>query len=175
MLPLHLLVQNLLYDLSQTLIPFDNVDEEELRRPRVWNAEDIGRFMVLIGPVSSIFDYATFVVLWYVLGASSVASQGLFQSGWFVEGLLSQVLIVHMIRTRRIPFLQSRASWPLSLMTAVVMAAGIAIPFSPLGARIGLGPLPLAFFPWLAAILTGYCLLAQLAKSWYCRHFMAWL
>jgi Mg2+-importing ATPase len=175
MLPLHLLVQNLLYDFSQTPIPLDNVDHEELTRPRAWNVREIGRFMLLIGPVSSLFDYATFALLWYVFRADSVDRQAVFQTGWFVEGLLSQTLVVHMIRTAKVPFLQSRASWPLTLMTAAVMAAGVAIPFSPLGARIGLVPLPAAYFPWLLAVLAGYCVLAQAAKSWYLNRFSTWL
>jgi Mg2+-importing ATPase len=175
MLPLHLLVQNLLYDLSQSVIPFDHVDREDVARPRIWDAGDIGRFMVFIGPVSSLFDYMTFALLWFAFGAKSVADQALFQSGWFVEGLLSQVLIVHMIRTAKAPFLESWASWPLVLVTGAVMAAGLAIPFSPLGARIGLVRLPSAFFPCLLAVLAAYCMLTQVAKAWYLRRFSSWL
>ena len=118
MRPVQLLIQNLLYDLSQTAIPFDRVDDEDIAKPRRWDIGDIGRFMVFIGPISSIFDYATFALLWYGFGANTIAKQSLFQSGWFVEGLLSQTLIVHMIRTRKIPFLQSRAAGALMFTTA---------------------------------------------------------
>jgi len=114
MQPIHILVQNLLYDLSQTMIPFDDVDKEFTEKPRKWDASGIARFMFFIGPISSIFDYTTFAVMWYVFGANSEAHQALFQSGWFVEALLSQTLIVHLIRTQKIPFLQSVASRPLS-------------------------------------------------------------
>jgi Mg2+-importing ATPase len=175
MLPLHLLLQNLLYDLSQAAIPFDGMDPDYVERPRRWRVGDIGRFMLFVGPISSVFDLTTFALLWFVLGANAVDRQSLFQSGWFVEGLLSQTLIIHMIRTARVPFLQSRAAAPLLLTTAAVMAAGVSIPFSPLGASIGLAPLPLAYFPWLAATLLGYCALTQLVKAWYVRRFGAWL
>lgn len=131
MLPLHLLIQNLLYDISQIAIPFDNVDEEQLTKPQRWNAGDLGRFMVFFGPISSIFDVLTFSLMWWVFKANTPEMQTLFQSGWFVEGLLSQTLIVHMIRTRKIPFIQSRASWPLCVMTLAVVVVGIGLTFSP--------------------------------------------
>ena len=113
MLPVQLLTQNLLYDFSQTTIPFDNLDPDYLDVPRKWNADDIGRFMLFIGPISSVFDILTFLVMWHIFGADSTEHASLFQAGWFIEGLLSQTLIVHMIRTEKIPFIQSRASWPV--------------------------------------------------------------
>jgi Mg2+-importing ATPase len=171
MQPVQLLTQNLLYDISQTAIPFDDVDAEYLEKPRKWEIGEIGRFMVFFGPISSIFDYATFALLWWVFKAQTPASQSLFQSGWFVEGLLSQTLIVHMIRTRRIPFFQSRASWPLLLMTMAIMTLGIYVPFSLYGQSIGLVPLPTAYFPWLIGILICYCLLAQSMKNWFIRRY----
>ncbi len=106
MLPIHLLIQNLLYDISQTTIPFDRMDAEYLRKPRKWDASDLSRFMIFIGPISSIFDIVTYLVMWYAFGCQSMEHQTLFQSGWFIEGLLSQTLIVHMIRTRKVPFIQ---------------------------------------------------------------------
>ena len=175
MLPIHLLIQNLLYDISQTAIPFDRMDADYLRRPRKWDASDLSRFMIFIGPISSVFDIATYLVMWYVFGCDSSAHQSLFQSGWFVEGLLSQTLIVHMIRTRRIPFVQSRASWQVSMMTLLIVTVGILIPFTPLGGAIGLEPLPLAYFPWLLGILLSYCVLTQIVKNWYVRRFVKWL
>lgn len=171
MLPLQLLLQNLMYDVSQTTIPLDHVDDELLARPQRWNPADLGRFMVFFGPTSSVFDIVTFALLWYVFGANSDAHQTLFQSGWFVEGLLSQTLIVHMIRTRRIPFLQSRAAWPLLLMTGAVMLAGVALVMSPLATYLKMQPLPLAYFPCLVAILLTYVLLTQAMKTWYAHHF----
>lgn len=171
MLPLHLLVQNLMYDLSQVAIPFDNVDEEQIRKPQRWNPADLGRFMLFFGPISSIFDILTFCLMWFVFHANTVASQSLFQSGWFVVGLLSQTLIVHMIRTRRVPFIQSRAAWPLMLMTLLVMVIGIALPFSPLASYLQLQALPLSYFPWLIAILAGYMTLTQLVKGFYSRRY----
>ena len=175
MLPLQLLVQNLLYDLSQLSIPFDRMDEEFLRRPQRWDAGDIGRFMVRIGPISSIFDVTTFLLMWYVFGANSAQHEGLFQSGWFVEGLLSQTLIVHMIRTRRIPFVQSWAAAPVLFLTAAIMIAGIALPFTPLGATLGMVALPPAYFGWLALTLLCYCVLTQAVKVWYMRRYGRWL
>src|SRR5690242_7847650 len=108
MLPLQLLVQNLLYDISQTAIPFDNVDPELVQQPQRWRPDDIGRFMVVFGPVSSVFDICTYAVMWFVFGATTDAQSPLFQAGWFVEGLATQTLIVHMIRTQKLPFVQSR-------------------------------------------------------------------
>ncbi|EJL87879.1 magnesium-translocating P-type ATPase [Herbaspirillum sp. CF444] len=171
MLPLHLLVQNLLYDVSQISIPFDNVDKEFLEKPQRWNPGEIGRFMVFFGPISSIFDISTFALMWYIFGANSPDHQTLFQSGWFIEGLLSQTLIVHMIRTKRIPFIQSRASWPLMGMTLIIMCIGIILPMSPLASYFKLQALPLSYFPWLLAILIAYGALIQLMKKWYTRRY----
>jgi Mg2+-importing ATPase len=131
--------------------------------------------MLFVGPISSVFDITTFCLMWFVFGANNPEHQSLFQSGWFVESLLSQTLIVHMIRTRRIPFIQSAASPPVLILTGVVMAIGILIPFSPLGAGIGLQPLPISYFAWLAATLLGYCVLTQLIKTIYIRRFAKWL
>ena len=171
MLPLQLLLQNLLYDVSQIAIPLDNVDAEFLKKPQRWNPNDIGRFMVYFGPISSVFDLSTFALLWYVFGANTPAHQTLFQSGWFIEGLLSQTLIVHMIRTQKIPFIQSRAAWPLIGMTLLVMAVGIFVPMSPFASYFRLQPLPLAYFPWLVVILLGYAALTQAMKGWYTRRY----
>ena len=175
MMPIHLLIQNLLYDISQTTIPFDRMDPEFLRKPRRWDASDLKRFMIYIGPISSIFDIVTYLVMWHVFGCNSPEHQSLFQSGWFIEGLLSQTLIVHMIRTRKIPFIQSRATWPVIGMTTLVMDIGIVIPFTSFGASIGLQALPLSYFPWLMGILLSYCVLTQLIKNWYIRKFSGWL
>jgi len=175
MLPLQILVQNLLYDLSQLSIPFDRMDEEYLRQPRKWDAGDIGRFMVWIGPVSSVFDITTFWLMWHYFGANDVAHQSLFQSGWFIEGLLSQTLVVHMIRTRRIPFLQSVASAPVLALTGLIMVVGMLVPYSAIGSRIGMQPLPGIYFAWLALTLACYCVLTQVVKTIYIRRYGHWL
>jgi len=171
MLPLQLLVQNLLYDVGQTGIPFDNVDAELVARPLKWNPADIGRFMLFFGPISSLFDLVTFAVMWWVLGANSPERQALFQTGWFVVGLLTQTLVVHMVRTPRLPFVQSRAAAPLIAMTLLIMALGLWLPVSPLAAHFRLVALPPPYFLWLAAILLGYCTLATLMKRVYIRRF----
>ena len=170
-----LLVQNMLYDISQVSIPFDRMDPEYLRKPRKWDASDLSRFMVFIGPISSIFDITTYLLMWFIFRCTSPEMQSLFQSGWFIEGLLSQTLIVHMIRTRKIPFIQSTASWPVLGLTFLIMTIGICIPFTSFGATIGLQPLPLSYFPWLVATLLSYCVLTQLIKTWYIKRFKKWL
>jgi P-type Mg2+ transporter len=171
MLPIHLLVQNLLYDISQIAIPFDNVDAELLQAPQRWNPGGIGRFMIFFGPISSIFDITTFCVMWFVFSANTVAEQTLFQSGWFVEGLLTQTLIVHMIRTPKIPFIQSRASAPLLATTTLIIVVGIFIPMGPFAHYFKLQALPRAYFPILVAIVLGYITLTQLMKGLYTRRF----
>ncbi|WCM93962.1 magnesium-translocating P-type ATPase [Acidovorax sp. NCPPB 2350] len=171
MLPLQLLVQNLLYDISQIAIPFDDVDRELVARPLRWNPADIGRFMIFFGPISSVFDITTYLVMWHIFGASTAEQQTLFQSGWFVVGLLTQTLIVHMIRSPKLPFIESRAAWPLMLMTLVIMGIGVALPMGPLADYFKLQPLPLGYFPWLIGILLGYALLTTLMKKIYIRKF----
>ena len=171
MLPLQLLVQNLLYDVSQIAIPFDNVDEELVKKPLKWNPGDIGRFMVFFGPVSSIFDITTFALMWFVFNANTPGHETLFQSGWFIEGLLTQTLIVHMIRTPKLPFIESRAAVPLIVMTVAVMAAGVLLPMSPLAGYFKLQALPPSYFPWLIATLVGYVVLTTLMKRFYIRRF----
>ncbi|WP_409054387.1 magnesium-translocating P-type ATPase [Variovorax sp. GrIS 2.14] len=171
MLPLQLLVQNLLYDIGQTGIPFDNVDAELVAKPLKWNPRDIGRFMLFFGPISSVFDIATFALMWWVFDANSVARQTLFQSGWFVVGLLTQTLVVHMIRTPKLPFIESRASAPLIVMTVAIMALGLWLPMGPLAGDFRLQALPASYFVWLAGILLAYCTLTTVMKRIYVRRF----
>lgn len=175
MLPVHILTQNLLCDLSQLGIPFDNVDAEYTLHPRRWETKSIQRFMVFMGPLSSLFDIACFAVLWYVLGANSVANAALFHCGWFVFGTLSQIAVVHMIRTAKIPFLKSRSSKPLLISTIVVGIAALLIAFTPLAAGLDMTTLPLMFIPWLIALLLAYALATQLFKHWYVRRHGEWL
>ena len=171
MLPMHLLVQNLLYDVSQIAIPFDNVDDDMLKKPQRWQPADVGRFMLFFGPISSIFDILTFCLMWYVFQANTPEHQTLFQSGWFVVGLLTQTLIVHMIRTPKIPFLQSRAAMPLLVMTGVIMAIGIFLPMGPLASYFKLEALPPLYFVFLPVILLAYMGLTQAVKGFYIRKF----
>jgi len=171
MLPVQILVNNLLYDLSQTGIPFDRVDRDYLDKPRQWLVGDIQRFMLWIGPISSLFDYLTFALMWFVFQANTPAQHALFQTGWFVESLMTQVLIVHIIRTPKIPLFESRASWPLLGISATVMLLAISLPFTPAGPGLGLVPLPAAYFGWLALILAGYCLLTQRVKTWFIQRY----
>jgi Mg2+-importing ATPase len=171
MLPVQLLVQNLLYDTSQIAIPFDNVDEELLRRPQRWNPGELGRFMLYFGPISSIFDILTFALMWFVFQANAPERQTLFQTGWFVEGLLTQTLIVHTIRTQKIPFLQSRAAPALLFMTGAIMVTGVFMAMGPVSHYFKMQPLPLSYFAFLAAILLGYMVLTQAMKGFYARRY----
>ncbi|WP_085839004.1 magnesium-translocating P-type ATPase [Acinetobacter baumannii] len=171
MLPIHLLIQNLLYDVSQIVIPFDNVDEELIAKPQRWQPEEVGRFMVVFGPISSIFDMITFGLMWFVFSANTPEHQTLFQSGWFVVGLLTQTLIVHMIRTAQIPFIQSRAATPLLIMTAVIMCIGIFLPMGPLASYLKLQALPLSYFLYLPVILGAYMCFTKWEKKIYIRRY----
>ncbi|MDH5031881.1 magnesium-translocating P-type ATPase [Chryseobacterium cucumeris] len=175
MLPLQILTQNLLYDVSQSSIPWDTMDKDFLEKPKKWEAASIKKFMLYIGPLSSIFDYVTFVVLFFIFKANTPEQQGLFQTGWFVEGLLSQTLIVHIIRTKKIPFIQSWAATPVVALTSLIMLIGIMVPFTPMAVYLKMQPLPLSYFPYLIGILTGYCVLTQFVKQWFIRKFGQWL
>ncbi|MCX6781778.1 MAG: magnesium-translocating P-type ATPase [Candidatus Magasanikbacteria bacterium] len=169
MLPIQILVNNLLYDLSQTTIPTDKVDEEYLKKPRQWRIDHIRRFIMFIGPVSSLFDYATFFVMLFVF--NTWLHPSLFQTGWFVESLLSQTLIIHVIRTNKIPFIQSRASWPLIVSTVGISAIGVALPYSPFASSLGFSPLPLWYWPILIAMLFIYFFLTQMVKRWFAKKY----
>jgi P-type Mg2+ transporter len=168
MIPIQILTNNLLYDFSQVPIPTDDVDPEQIERPRPWSIMQITRFILLIGPCSSIFDYTTFFMMLYIFrcNGESDEQRQLFQTGWFVESLLTQTLIIHIIRTNRLPFIHSRASWQLTLTTMVVMAIGIALPYSPLGPPLEFVPLPLWYWPLLVLTLVLYMLLTQGVKFW---------
>ncbi|MEB3766620.1 magnesium-translocating P-type ATPase [Acinetobacter sp. MD2] len=171
MLPIHLLIQNLLYDVSQIAIPFDHVDEEQLEKPQRWQPSDVGRFMVVFGPISSVFDILTFCLMWFVFHANTPEQQTLFQSGWFVVGLLTQTLIVHMIRTQKIPFIQSCAALPLLMMTVIICALGIFLPMGPFAHYFKLQALPVTYFLYLPFILMAYMCVTQLIKRMYIRRY----
>ncbi|MBI2801066.1 MAG: magnesium-translocating P-type ATPase [Gammaproteobacteria bacterium] len=176
MLPVQILTNNLLYDIGQTAIPTDAVDPERIAAPRQWDIKELTRFVVFIGPCSSIFDYTTYFIMLYVFNCWDIAtpaaaahSASVFQTGWFVESLLTQTLIIHVIRTNKIPFLQSRASWPVIVMTVVVMALGVGIAISPVGRTLGFSALPQRYWPLLALTLVCYALLTQGMKMWLLR------
>ncbi|MBF0492888.1 MAG: magnesium-translocating P-type ATPase [Deltaproteobacteria bacterium] len=176
MAPIQILANNLLYDISQTAIPTDDVDPEQVAKPRPWDMKELTRFIVFIGPCSSVFDYSTYLMMLYVFKCWAVStpelathSESLFQTGWFVESLLTQTLIIHVIRTNRIPFLQSRPSWPLMVMSVSIMAVGVAIPFSPLAPYLGFSPLPPLYWPLIVLTLLCYVILTQAAKTWLLR------
>ncbi|HFK5504042.1 TPA: magnesium-translocating P-type ATPase [Elizabethkingia anophelis] len=175
MLPLQILTQNLLYDVSQSSIPWDTMDKDFLEKPKKWDAGSIKKFMLYIGPLSSIFDCITFAVMFFIFKANTPEHQSLFQTGWFVEGLLSQTLIVHIIRTKKIPFIQSWAAAPVVALTSLIMLIGLSIPFTPIAGYLKMQPLPLSYFPYLLGILTGYCILTQLVKQWFIKKFQQWL
>ncbi len=162
-----ILTNNLLYDFSQVPIPGDNVDPEQIAKPRPWQMGEIARFILFVGPCSSIFDYTTYFLMLYKFGCWNNPS--LFQTGWFVESLLTQTLIIHIIRTNRIPFLQSWASWPLTVTTAIIMGIGAWLPFSPIAPWLGFSALPLQFWPFIVLTLFCYVVLTQAVKVWLIR------
>ena len=200
MLPIQILTNNLLYDFSQVPIPTDDVDPEQITKPRPWAMNQIARFILFVGPCSSVFDYTTFFMMWFIfqcgsadlhcpesllpqmtaekfkalgMTADSAYRMCLFQTGWFVESLLTQTLIIHIIRTNRIPFLQSWASWQLTVTTILVMAAGIWLSFPPQGAYLDFVALPALYWPLLGGTLLLYVLLTQGVKMWLMRR--GWL
>lgn len=190
MASLHLLLLNLIYDISCTAMSWDNVDEDYLKVPRKWNAKGIGRFMLWIGPISSIFDIATYLLLYFVLcplatggllysQISDPATQALyvalFQTGWFVESMWTQTLVIHMLRTEKLPFLHSRASAPVTLLSLAGIALVTAIPYTPLAAGLELAPLPLVYFLLLGAVALSYMALVTVVKKLYIRRYGEWM
>jgi Mg2+-importing ATPase len=173
MAPIQVLTNNLLYDFSQLPIPTDTVGPEQVAKPRPWHIGDIKRFVLFIGPVSSIFDYTTFFVMLYVFGCWDPARASLFQTGWFVESLVTQTLIVHVIRTNKIPFIQGRASWQLTMTTVAIMAVAAFLPFSPVASALGFTALPPLYWPILLVTLFCYVVLTQVVKMWLIRR--AWM
>ncbi len=187
MAPIQVLTNNLLYDFSQVPIPTDNVGPVQIAKPRPWRMGEIGKFIVFVGPISSIFDYTTYALMWFFFDCRNLGlipppelaarfahassphetyAAALFHTGWFVESLITQTLVVHVIRTMQIPFIQSRASWQLTLTTLLIMAIGAILPFSPLAAYLGFVPLPHIFWPFLLATLLCYVGITQVVKTW---------
>ncbi len=194
MATIQVLTNNLLYDFSQVPIPTDNVGPQQTAKPRPWHMGEIARFIIFIGPISSIFDYTTYALMWFVFKCSQLNlapppglaarfahattpneayAAALFHTGWFVESLMTQTLIIHVIRTNLIPFLQSRASWQLTMTTLLIMALGAWLPYSPVASALGFVPLPPLYWPLLAATLVCYVGLTQLIKTWLIRK--AWV
>lgn len=169
MLPIQILTTNLLYDFSQTAIPTDNVDPEWLAKPRQWDIGKLLKFILVLGPISSVFDYATFVAMLFVFHWRQ--SPELFHTGWFVESLFTQTLVIHVIRTDKIPFLQGRASWPLILGSLAVVLGGVGLTLSPLAGTLGFVPLPWKFWWFLALTMACYAVLAQWVKTLFIRRF----
>lgn len=176
MAPIQILANNLLYDLSQTAIPTDEVDPEQIEKPRPWDHRQLTRFVLCIGPCSSVFDYTTYFMMLYLFNCGDISSPAvaqhstsLFQTGWFVESLLTQTLVIHIIRTNKIPFIQSQASWPLILMSLTISVIGIVIPNSPLGEYLGFVELPALYWVLLALSLLAYVVLTQVVKMWLLR------
>ena len=167
--PIQIVTNNFLYDLSQSTTPTDHVDDELIKKPKKWDIADIKNFMLIVGPTSSVFDYITFGVMIYVFDAWH--NEALFQTGWFVESLISQTLIVHIIRTNKIPFFQSTASLPVILMTATIMCLGIWLPFSPFASSLGLVALPTEYWSILVVMMIGYIFLTQSVKMYYIKKF----
>jgi Mg2+-importing ATPase len=193
MTPIQLLTNNLLYDFSQVPIPTDTIVAQQIAKPRPWEMGKIARFIVLIGPISSIFDFTTFAMMWFLFKCSQLHlapppelagrfanastedcyAAALFHTGWFVESLMTQTLIIHVIRTNLIPFVQSRASWQLTMTTLLVMEIAAWLPYSPAAAALGFVPLPGLYWPLLALTLLCYLGLTQMVKTWLLRK--AWV
>lgn len=183
MLALQLLIQNLIYDISQMTLPWDKMDADFLRKPRKWEAPNIRRFMIWLGPTSSVFDITTYILMWTVFGAGAAyaigdtatnSGQMIMNSGWFIEGLVSQTMVVHMLRTRKIPFLQSVAAWPVLLSTSIAIGIACWLPFSPLSESLGFMHISLSYFPWLILTMAGYMALTQIVKTIYIRRYGRW-
>ena len=170
--PIQILTNNLLYDFSQIPIPGDDVDPEQIAKPHPWSMNLIARFILFIGPCSSIFDYTTYFIMLYVFNCWAPSQARLFQTGWFVESLLTQTLIIHVIRTNKIPFIQSRASWPLMVTSASIMLIGAWLPFSPIASYLKFVPLPGLYWPLLFVTLFCYVVLTQVVKTWLVKKLM---
>lgn len=164
-----MLTNNLLYDISQVPIPTDSVAAEQIAKPQPWHIGEIRKFVLCVRPISSIFDYTTFFVMLYVFGCWDVARAGVFQTGWFVESLMTQTLIVHVIRTNQIPFIHRGASWPLTITTVGIMGVAAWLPFAPLARTLGFTALPPLYWPILLATLFCYVVLTQGVKMWLIR------
>lgn len=175
MLPVMILVQNLLADFAQITIPFDKVDSDDLKTPKKFDIKSIARFTYIFGPISSIFDVTVFIVLWFVFAYDTAGLQNGFQTGWFLFGILSQIIVFHFMRTKKIPFVQSRASFPLILSTVAVGAAALILPFTAFGAALGFAAPARGYLGWLFCIIAVYAIITQIAKTIYVKIWKEWL
>ncbi|MDT2702739.1 magnesium-translocating P-type ATPase [Enterococcus dongliensis] len=175
MLSIQLLLQNLIYDIAQLTIPWDNVDEEELRVPTKWETKGLLKFILCIGPISSIFDIITFLVMWFTFGANTLASQNLFQTGWFMIGLTTQALVVLMVRTKKVPFIQSRPAPQVFASLLLAVAAGILVILTPIADQFDFVHLPNSYWLWYVAIVIGYMIATQLGKMIYIKIAKEWI
>lgn len=171
MAPVHIMLNNLLYDFSQTAVATDEVDQEYISRPRKWELNHLARYIFTIGPISSLFDYLTFALMWFVFKCTAPEQASLFQTAWFVESLLSQILIVHIIRTGRIPILQSKPSKPLLLTTVIICLLGAYLPYSDFASKLQMVPLPTAYWLYLSLIILVYAALTQWVKMYLIKHY----
>lgn len=175
LLPIHILIQNLLCDFAQLGMPFDHVDEENIRKPKKWETKSIKRFMFSLGTISSLLDIACFAVLWFLFQFNNIEKESLFQNGWFIFGIISQTLIIHMIRTEKIPFIQSKASKQLTISTLVVTIIALIIGFTNIATIFDLAPLPITFLIWLIILMISYGIIIQLYKTIYVKKYKQWL
>ena len=175
MLPIHILIQNLLNDFAQIGMPFDNVDAEYLRKPKTWDTKGIKKFMFAFGIISTLLDVLCFAILWYVLKYNNVENAVLFQSGWFVFGILSQTLIIHLIRTNKIPFIQSKSSKQLLISTFTIVLITLTISFTDIATIFDLCRLQVSYILWILLLMLVYVLLIQIYKKIYIRRNKEWL
>ncbi|MEG0627598.1 MAG: magnesium-translocating P-type ATPase [Enterococcus sp.] len=175
MLSLQLLLQNLIYDIAQLTIPWDNVDEEELHAPTKWETKGLLKFTLCIGPISSVFDIVTFFVMWFVFGATTVAQQNLFQTGWFMVGLTTQALVVLMVRTRKIPFLQSRPAPQVFISLLLAVVVGVLVVVTPIAEQFDFVHLPTTYWFWYIGIVVVYMLATQFGKVLYIKVAKEWI
>jgi Mg2+-importing ATPase len=178
MLPIQILVLNLLYDFSQTTIPWDNIDQDFLQTQKKWDTNSIKTFMLWLGPISSVFDIVTFLIMLYMFNCKDITnpySQALFHTAWFIESLVTQTLVIHLIRTKKTPFLESRASLPVCFSTISLMGIGILLPFTWVGRILSMVPLPSVFFGIIILIIALYFLSVQVIKKIYVKRYGNWL
>lgn len=170
--PIQLLVEGLLYDFGQLTIPFDNVDKEQIKKPKKFDIKSLKRFMLFMGPVSSIFDLLVFASLWFVFKVRDV---GHFQTIWFTYSIVSNLVGMHIIRTAKIPFIQSNANKAVYISSILLIIVGILVPFTPLGTAIGLVPIAAKYIWMIFGVTFLYCIVASFAKKKYIKKYGEWI
>ena len=175
LLPIHILIQNLLCDFAQIGMPFDNVDKEYIRKPKKWNTDDIKKFMFVFGSISTVLDLLCFAVLWFGFKFNTIEKAALFQTGWFAFGIISQTLIIHMIRTHKIPFFESKSSKQLLISTFTITLITLLITFTNVAVIFDLRRLPIAYLVWILDLLVIYIAVIQTYKKFYIKRYKQWL